>query len=90
MRMLEYYYLGNVKFTLTQTIMNSDHLYIDNESDIVTEEKVNDHDALLVEYVDETNYYTLTWCDGKYVYTITGNFDDKNILFHLAESLELQ
>ena len=79
---------GNIVFILSQSVIDGELLWNDNDDTTSQEITVNGQKAYLVSYIDEPDVYTLIWRDNSYQYTIYGYFEDRSELIKIAESVE--
>ena len=76
-------------FSLTQTIINGEALWSDNDYFIAHEIKINGCTAILLEDVENPSMYTLVWRDGFYDYHLYGCFDSRENIIRVAEGVSL-
>lgn len=82
---------GNIKFVLTQTIINDSNdedLTVDKEAgDTLVSVKINGFEGLLISYGNEEDTYYLIWQDKNYKYWIYGVFESSSELIRIAEGI---
>lgn len=76
-------------FYLAQSILDFTHNRYDVEDGKVVELEINNHSAILLEDSEEIGTYTLLWTDGKYGYTLYGNFKSLHDLLQIASLVSL-
>lgn len=85
-----YYYTdtGELKFYLTQSVVDGTYSFLDNEVGQIAHVEVNGHKAVFIE--EESSVYSLIWQDEQYRYTIYGKFDSMYELIKIAENGKLK
>ena len=63
---------------------------VDNENANVSMISINGFEAVLVEYYDNPNNYTVVWQDNNYSYTVLGEFSSQSELRKFAEGLKIE
>lgn len=87
--LVNYYYNGNLMFSLTQNIIDNESYWADNDNQTIYKAKVNGYEAIIAEKNGEHKTYFIIWQDNEYKYTITGVFDNIDELIKVAESVKV-
>ena len=82
------YYLGeNILYSYKQLPFSEDNMYVNNEDAIVQNTHINGYSANLVELVD-SSHKKVIWTDGLYIYQLTTETCNFDLLIMVAESVE--
>lgn len=83
---------GNPKILFNQSVLAPDGggPMVDNENANVSMISINGFEAVLVEYYDNPNNYTVVWQDNNYSYTVLGEFSSQSELMKFAEGLKIE
>ena len=82
------YYLGeNLFYSYKQLTFSEDAMYIDNVAATVQDIEINGYKAYLVEFVD-SSHKKIIWSDGLYIYQLTTELCEFDLLITVAKSVE--
>ncbi len=84
---IDYYFNEEYLFSFSQSILEPNDNYVDNEDMDVTYIKINSNDATVVEYVSKDEIIIL-WSDSEYSYYIASTECDLETLIGYAESVK--
>jgi len=89
--MIDYYDdSDNWKLGLSQTIHKNSNWRVDNKEIDLIKIDLGNCEAILTEYREKENYYTLSWKDEFYVYNLFGYFSSLSEAVQIANGIVLQ
>ena len=87
---ISYYKESECIVSLTQNIISEDLHWADSEFQIVHYTTVNNFQAILLEEIEISNYYSIIWQDEEYEYYLEGIFSSMDEIIKIAEGIKLQ
>ncbi|MBQ7294549.1 MAG: DUF4367 domain-containing protein [Clostridia bacterium] len=84
---IEYYFGENLIYSYKQLVFSEDDMYVNNESAVVQNIEINGFTAYLVELV-ESSHKKIIWTDGLYIYQLTTESSNFDLLIIVAESVK--
>ena len=85
---VSYYYENELVFSLTQTPISNENVWVNSENAKIYQVKINEYNAIMIEFLEYPQWYCAVWQDRYYEYEITGSFSSIDELINVAEGIK--
>lgn len=88
MYIVSFYYESELAFSLTQTPISNENVWVNCENAKIYNVKINEYNAIIIEFLEYPQWYCAVWQDRYYEYDITGSFSSMDELIKVAEGIK--
>ena len=88
MYIVSFYYESELAFSLTQTPISDENVWVNSENAKIYNVKINEYNAIMIEFLEYPQWYCAVWQDRYYEYEITGSFSSMDELIKVAEGIK--